>query len=858
MAGGDQSIFLNPNALWDRTVFAWDTDSTNLMGWLNPSFAIAMPFLLFFKFFFFLPNIVTEYLYFAVAFSAIFLSSFYYFYYYLFHKNFAISIICSLAYFFNAFFFVSFLNYNIHLAFILLPILFILANKIIEGDIKKIILLVILVSVIIPSVFINPPSLIPLILVAFSYLIFLAIQKGINKKLFSNLGLAGILFILLNIWWIYPFIYTIFNNRILETLDASSLGFFGTTSLYDSFRFLGGWSFGTYSEELRPFRYEHLYLLNPIFIICNYIIIVSAYSVIVLKKNKNILYFFALSLIGIFLIKGNLKPLGELYMFMFDNAPGMYMFREPFAKFMLIQVFSICCLLGYFLRGIRKKKYFKLVYIILLLAIFIPSYPFLVGGFTFNIHLGGTRSYLVKIPSYLQDYGKYVSAKKLEYRVLSTPMDSSIYLWESGFNINNTALKFFGNKSVLNHSSAVINYFSPESDLLCSSSYDSLKRQDVYLNNYLGLMNVGQIAQENSKDWRFHDFVFSPSQMEYVFNFYQNSGLIKKDMSFGEFSSEYLDAINMGTPQGIDLKYINFKINKSKAVEITRQELLGKPAIELYSINRDNFVPHIYAPQNVIISKEPTAELSNILDSGNFKPGSSIFFMARNIDKMEIVADWYRKKEVELQNPVLEFRKIDAAKYRVRVHGASGLFPLVFSENYHDGWKAYLKKYGGSRIDPAAIGNYQITKENEDDQAGFSQLKEFVGNGWVTSIRNPAVDFVSKKFKGTIQNENLPHGNFWETWTNRNALEIPDKNHLVANSYANSWIINPEELCNKSKNGAYCQKNPDGTYDMELVIEFHPQWFYYIGPAVSIITLVVCFIFIIIHSGKFKFFNKNG
>ena len=101
---------------------------------------------------------------------------------------------------------------------------------------------------------------------------------------------------------------------------------------------------------------------------------------------------------------------------------------------------------------------------------------------------------------------------------------------------------------------------------------------------------------------------------------------------------------------------------------------------------------------------------------------------------------------------------------------------------------------------------------------------------------------------------NPSDNNIWETWLagktggresrssflalNSNAVQISDGNHLMANGYANSWIIDPEKIC--AENPIFCTKNPDGTYDMELVVEFWPQRFFYVGLAILGITLLAC------------------
>jgi hypothetical protein len=116
------------------------------------------------------------------------------------------------------------------------------------------------------------------------------------------------------------------------------------------------------------------------------------------------------------------------------------------------------------------------------------------------------------------------------------------------------------------------------------------------------------------------------------------------------------------------------------------------------------------------------------------------------------------------------------------------------------------------------------------------------------SIGAENIDFGSKNFQGTIQNDNLPDGHFWETW-----LQKPienNQNHLMANGYANSWVIDTNAICGvdsgrslsaEEAGGNFkCIKNPDGSYDFEMVVEFWPQRLFYVGLGISGLTLLGC------------------
>jgi len=256
----------------------------------------------------------------------------------------------------------------------------------------------------------------------------------------------------------------------------------------------------------------------------------------------------------------------------------------------------------------------------------------------------------------------------------------------------------------------------------------------------------------------------------------------------------------------------------------------------------------------------------------------------------------YSKAEEEIETPILEFKKINPTKYIIRVHQAKDSFPLVFSESFHKGWRAYIAqvqsgKLESYKVESRKLENYKILEGNEEDQATKEELAGFIEKGWVSTlgdgkekeikhynyengkrildhIEKYKIDFISKNFQGTIQNNNLPSGHIWDTWLasklgsskvesdkvksnkvkdifvlNENVIQLPEENHLMANGYANSWWIDLKKVCKveSDKVKGFCLKNPDGTYDFELIVEFWPQRLFYWGLLISGMTLFGCF-----------------
>lgn len=132
--------------------------------------------------------------------------------------------------------------------------------------------------------------------------------------------------------------------------------------------------------------------------------------------------------------------------------------------------------------------------------------------------------------------------------------------------------------------------------------------------------------------------------------------------------------------------------------------------------------------------------------------------------------------------PSVEFMKINATKYKVKITSAQEPFNLVFSESFHPGWKAYLQNLNEKDFEGQQVGEYFNGQVKEKSKSGeFISLKTF------------------------------------ETW-NKKALS--EEKHLLINGYANAWKI-------------------DKTGDFEIILEFQPQRFFYLGIFLFLAGLLV-------------------
>jgi len=130
---------------------------------------------------------------------------------------------------------------------------------------------------------------------------------------------------------------------------------------------------------------------------------------------------------------------------------------------------------------------------------------------------------------------------------------------------------------------------------------------------------------------------------------------------------------------------------------------------------------------------------------------------------------------------------------------------------------------------------------------GDGTEKKIIKKKWVEGreeydfVQNYIIDFISKNFQDTIQNDNLLPGPDYETWFEKPIVD--NENHIMTNGYANSWVLNTDKICNEHGQ-AVCIKNTNGTYDFEIVVEFWPQRLFYGGLLISGATLAISLVYL--------------
>lgn len=154
----------------------------------------------------------------------------------------------------------------------------------------------------------------------------------------------------------------------------------------------------------------------------------------------------------------------------------------------------------------------------------------------------------------------------------------------------------------------------------------------------------------------------------------------------------------------------------------------------------------------------------------------------KNISVQEVISPTMllvKKQENKiLQTPQIGFTKINPTRYEVSIKNAKEPFFLVMSDMYDKSWKIYKGK-----------GSLNTSK------------RENYISAILTDILNPT-----------------------------SGKDIFQENHMVANGYANAWLIDPAVI---------------GKEDFNLTVSFKTQHIFYISAIISIISFFVVLILLI-------------
>lgn len=533
-------------------------------------------------------------------------------------------------------------------------------------------------------------------------------------------------------------------------------------------------------------------------------------SFLVLKKNSNkkILIIFCVMILTtiFFLNKGKGLPWEAFTHSLFDSNLILRSLRS-FDKTLIFLPFML--LMPYCLYSANANH--RVLPWILLASTFILSYPLIYGDMYkkyYGVDQGAdylTSKYapLVKIPQEYFDIISKTNRAKSDFKVLSVPwsLDNPDLLgwiispkWK---NIGaNPVIQYFKQPFVQMNVPSVFRGWNYGAVWNGQGNKESL-----WLMSLSGILNTKYLIFQKDVQNKF------VSQVVSKINFYKGKGLIKLLASY--------------------------------------------PNLDFFEIADTSFLPHFYVPDKIYIVKKPSSipfALENALEHDN-----------------PAILESYNRYPTDMvlnhSGVAIEYKKINSTKYRVKFHGITKSFPLVFSETFYPFWRIYPKRYVETKS--RDIEAYKIFEHNEAYQATKEELEIYLEKDWVSELGDRGtktrketlwasfdspqtyeekyvIDFISKKVKGTIQNDNISDGHFYDTWS---LDTIDEKFHRIANGYANYWQIDIEYL--KKTFPGTLRENPDGSYDLEVIVEFWPQKVLNISRVFTIaFTALICLLLI--------------
>jgi len=218
-----------------------------------------------------------------------------------------------------------------------------------------------------------------LILMMFIFIIFAILNKNNYCNSLITLAIVIIIGVLIQA----PVAFTIFSNpsgiaSSVQYISTSYQEITNSPSLLESLRLLG------YNSQ--PFSYQNLAnsgSIPALILILDFAIPLLAATALIFRRNKYTIGFGLVLIIGIFFSKGESPPLGDLFLFLFNNTP-LIIFREIW-HFTFLPLISYAVLCSIALNEILqryKKRWVKFSVIGLILIVLISNgYPMFLGNY---------------------------------------------------------------------------------------------------------------------------------------------------------------------------------------------------------------------------------------------------------------------------------------------------------------------------------------------------------------------------------------------------------------------------------------------------------------------------------------------
>lgn len=221
-----------------------------------------------------------------------------------------------------------------------------------------------------------------------------------------------VIVVLLNIYWILPYMFaTVAFDGTVFSRELFGKEFFNISKA--STLFHPYWTGDKYFPFITQPIPHHFFLLP----------ILAFLGLYVGRKNKKIVFYGIVSLLGVFLTKQNNAPFPDVYTWLYGHFPGFGAFREA-SKFYFIVALGYSVLIGAFVdwmwRNWKTGYLYKLKYLVVLIIVGLSVWnlkPLVMGTY-------GTLFEDRTMPHEYISLNNYIDSQNEFFRTLWIPVDS--------------------------------------------------------------------------------------------------------------------------------------------------------------------------------------------------------------------------------------------------------------------------------------------------------------------------------------------------------------------------------------------------------------------------------------------------
>lgn len=488
---------------------------------------------------------------------------------------------------------------------------------------------------------------------------------------------AHIFLILMNLYWIVPFIDSFSAFYALVTAATFTGSFEGirniTQNILHVFLMTGYLDRNMYFYAV-PFYFSVTFVF---FIMCFWAATFGVFLFKTEKRNErhkiNTFKWLAILTVITVLIKGGNAPFEAVTMYIFKHFPLMSLYRSPqhlmFAAAFIIPIILFFVLQYYVTRDFSKRGIVSLALILIL---------FWTGAWWYKGDLGSQL---------LREKNK----DHIDFYSLSPELK---------------AVFDYNEKRALLH--RVVFLPTASSPLFLANSYQGKAQggqpEYTHLKNPTLSWESSEIAKKIDDKFCYHesfDFLkyLSLTNTRYIF--------LREDI--------YPHHSECGI----------FKIWNNAEVERSLSAIEGLSSVEgmtgLYQVSDEFFVQRVFIPSGVLVTEQESQNLPDVV-SGTYSVGTGVLFQKQNSNKEEGIERAVKLYDNATKNRgEVEFKRINPTKYRVLIRGVQDTTTLVLNESFHTGWKVYPGNLGLTQGEQQFVSrNFHGSIQNDNLSSGMA------------------------------------------------------------------------------------------------------------------------------------------